>query len=148
MPFSGTIFVENADRMTESNRTQMMKDLLAIYYESLRRVKRTNPDASMLDIIADAYRSPAPRFYVTVDSAQDRIPKLIKGKPIHVKNKLRAAMWHEIACRFCEELERHPTWTNAEITQLVLDQQASSFYVSQSHFRNLIYEALNTQSSR
>lgn len=124
----------------------MKRDILEIYYRSLKRMMGSNGNVQICDVIEDAQRQHAPRFYISAAKAQWYISLMHRGMdlPVHIKTKV--AMYDELYSRWLAlgDESNH----SIEVFEKLIEQPAPSFYVTKKTFRKLVYEALNERSLR
>lgn len=129
----------------ESLHDTMKRDILNVYLASLLRMRRDNSSVRVLEVIDEASRSAAPRFYVCPRHAREIATRIIDGKPFPTPlSPLKVEMYNEIARRYVAIREdgndtRQPIFIFNEI----VEQPAPSFYIAFSTFRNILYEAMN-----
>ena len=130
----------------ETKHDMLKRDILLVFNQTMERMCKGGANVLVGEIIAEAHKSQAPRFYVSPREAQEQTVRFLKGEHLNVR---RREMYAEIARRYLEQKDRHNYGrTSIHIFEKIVEQPAPSFYLTFKSFRKILYEALNDSSLR
>ena len=113
--------------------------LAADFTAEVFRTLRANPDYKLYEAIEEASRHPAPRFYIhSFDVALLYVGRLLRGKPLALKNPYKLAMYEELYRRY---KEKHTGGrVNCDTLLQITQQPAPSYYYNIESIRVLFYK--------
>lgn len=68
------------NKSEQSVRKMRKNDVTAAFFETLKKIRKTNPLATQSDVIEEAVKSEAPRFYVTFENARRYISLMARKR--------------------------------------------------------------------
>jgi len=119
------------------------RDILEAFNLTLRRMASANPDVLIGDVISETYKSCAPRFYLTIGSAQRGIKSVLNGTYSFVEKPMTEAMYKELAKRYVSIVPGETDRIRSDVVRVIIEQPAPSFYLTRRSFRKILYQALN-----
>ncbi|MEG1539977.1 MAG: hypothetical protein RR383_08555, partial [Muribaculaceae bacterium] len=92
---------------------------------------------SLKYVYAETVKSPAPRFYTSVEYALRYVSLLEQGKKLNLRPR-RENMYRYIRDAFNELLKNNPKYSRIEAMTHIIYSSAPCFYVSTRALRNII----------
>lgn len=113
-------------------REQKKQHIVAAVYATMKQM----PGAPMEDILRVASMSPAPMYYITLDSAVRNLSLVLRGRTA-TRNQLKQAMYEELAEKF-----KRAKCVMLKDVESILNTPASSFFITFFAFRCDFYRTL------
>lgn len=126
----------------DSVREIRRQDIVDTFYRTFKEMRKTRPFASLGEIIEQATRSSAPRFYVSFENARRFISLLIRGKELPIANKNKIAMYKEIYRRYKARVKNVNARYKYVVLENIIEEPAPSFYIDEETFRGIVYKTL------
>lgn len=121
------------------------RDIIDAYFDSMKNVKCTSPYVSRDSIINDMMKKPAPRFYITYDSARKNVSLLCKGKKLPFTNRNKIRMYSDIYRLFLQQKADNKGYM---ILEDIITSPAPSFYIESFTMGDIVYKALKHRKCR
>ena len=127
-----------------SLREQRERDIMQLYFATLRDVHAANGDASRSDVMATLAQAPAPRFYVSFEIARRMVSCMERGMPVNMHNR-KIDMYREIYRRYSLYKER-TCCTGYQCLYEILASQAPSFYITAITMQGIVYRSMRKKT--
>ena len=134
------IIMEN--RTNQSIRKMRKNDVTKTFFETMKKVRQRNPLATQNDVIEQAVKSEAPRFYVTFENARRYISLMARKKQIPIVNKNKLEMYKEIYRRYIKRIRETSEHYRFVILERIIEEPAPSFYLDEETFKGIVYKTL------
>lgn len=119
-----------------------------IFFKTMKRLSKINPLVSQREIIEEAAKSSAPRFFTSYESARRLISLMARKKRLPIINKNRMEMYKEIYRRFINmSKENMSRYGRYRILDNIIDSPAPSFYMDSDTFQGILYRTLRERSN-
>ena len=132
--------------MNSSVREMRKQDVINSFYESYKKLRKTNPFATQNEIIEYAINGNAPRFYVTFENARRFISLMSRKKKLPFVNENKIAMYKEIYRRYKQQVKDCSKRYKYIILEKIIEEPAPSFYLEEETFRGIIYKTLRNRN--
>ena len=86
--------------LTHPVRETRRQDIIDSFFHTLKEMRKTRPFITQNEVIEQAAKGSAPRFYVTFENARRFVSLLMRGKPLPITNRNKIAMYKEIYRRY------------------------------------------------
>ena len=130
------------NKSEQSVRKMRKNDVTAAFFETLKKIRKTNPLATQSDVIEEAVKSEAPRFYVTFENARRYISLMARKKKIPIVNKNKLEMYKEIYRRYIKRIKETSEHYRFVILERIIEEPAPSFYLDEETFKGIVYRTL------
>lgn len=134
-------------RSNESVRKMRKNDVTKAFFETMKKVRKANPLATQNDVIEEAVRSEAPRFYVTFENARRYISLMARKKNIPIVNKNKMEMYKEIYRRYLKRIQETEEQYRFVILERIIEEPAPSFYLDEETFKGIVYRTLRERKA-
>ncbi len=132
--------------MKNSLRETRKQDIVNCFYDSYKKLKKSRPFATQDEVIEQAMKSEAPRFYVTFENARRFVSLLSRKKKLPISNTNKLAMYKEIYRRYNQRVEDKDKRYKYIILERIIEEPAPSFYIEEETFRGIVYKTLRNRS--
>ncbi|MBQ8336732.1 MAG: hypothetical protein IJY44_04295 [Bacteroidaceae bacterium] len=132
--------------MKNSLREIRKQDIVNCFYDSYKKLKKSRPFATQDEVIEQAMKSEAPRFYVTFENARRFVSLLSRKKKLPISNTNKLAMYKEIYRRYSQRVEDMDKRYKYIILERIIEEPAPSFYIEEETFRGIVYKTLRNRS--
>ena len=129
-------------RLTTSVREQRKQDVIDCFFDTLKEMRKTRPYVTNNEIIEEATRQTAPRFYVTFENARRFISLLSRKKKLPLINDNKLSMYKEIYRRYINRVKDCSKRYKYLILENIIEEPAPSFYLDEETFRGIVYKTL------
>lgn len=129
-----------------SMRETRKQDVVNSFFKTMKELRKTNPFASQSEIIEEACKCSAPRFYVTFENARRFVSLLMRGKKLPITNENKIAMYKEIYRRYKARVKNIEARYKYLILESIIEEPAPSFYIDVETFRGILYTTLRNNS--
>ncbi len=126
----------------ETVRKMRKEDVTKAFFETMREVRKSNPQATQNDIIEQAAKCKAPRFYVTFENARRYISLMVRKKRVPIVNKNKMEMYKEIYRRYIKRIQESSCPYRFIVLENIIEEPAPSFYLDEETFRGIVYKTL------
>ena len=126
----------------ETVRKMRKEDVTKAFFETMKEVRKHNPQATQNDIIEQAAKCEAPRFYVTFENARRYISLMARKKRLPIVNKNKMEMYKEIYRRYIKKIQDSNNPYRFVILENIIEEPAPSFYLDEETFRGIVYKTL------
>lgn len=130
------------NRTNQSIRKMRKNDVTKTFFETMKKVRQRNPLATQNDVIEQAVKSEAPRFYVTFENARRYISLMARKKQIPIVNKNKLEMYKEIYRRYIKRIRETSEHYRFVILERIIEEPAPSFYLDEETFKGIVYKTL------
>lgn len=128
-------------KIEERKISEMRKQaVIEAFFDTLTKMRKDNPNISLGEVIKEAVKSSAPRFYVSFENTRRFISLLARKKRLPIKNSNRVAMYKEIYARYLKRIKEQ--CCNYTILESILEEPAPSFYIDEGTFKGLLYRSI------
>ncbi len=128
-------------RIEEKKVSEMRKKaVIDTFFATFRKMKKGNPDISIGDVLKEAVKASAPRFYISYENARRFISLLARKKHLPIANNNKIAMYKELYKRYMERIK--DKCNSYTILESIIEEPAPSFYIDEGTFRGLLYKAI------
>lgn len=128
-------------RIEEKKVSEMRKQaVIEVFFETLTRMRKVNPDINLGDVIKEAVKSSAPRFYISFENARRFISLLARKKRLPISNSNKLSMYKEIYARYLKKIK--DDCSGYTILESILEEPAPSFYIDEGTFKGLLYRSI------
>lgn len=132
-------------KIEEKKVSELRKQaVIKVFFDTLSRMRKENPSVSLGDVIKEAVKSSAPRFYVSYENARRFISLLARKKCLPISNSNKVAMYKEIYSRYLKRIQND--CRNFTILESVLEEPAPSFYIDEGTFKGLLYRSIRERN--
>ena len=128
--------------LTYSVRDTRKQDIIDSFFKTLKEQRKTRPFITQNEVIEQAAKGSAPRFYVTFENARRFVSLLMRGKPLPITNKNKIAMYKEIYRRYKAREKNCDNRYKYVILEDIIEEPAPSFYIDMETFRGIVYRTL------
>lgn len=106
---------------------QKVQDIKKVYHDLIGRTSYI----VCSELLKEIAESPAPRLYVSVDTAKTVISLLDKGKNVSDYKRISIReMYRELYRRYCSLKEAYPNWNREELVWRAVYSPAPSFFIT------------------
>lgn len=130
------------NRTNQSIRKMRKNDVTKTFFETMKKVRQCNPLATQNDVIEEAVKSEAPRFYVTFENARRYISLMARKKQLPIVNKNKLEMYKEIYRRYLKRIRETSEQYRFVILERIIEEPAPSFYLDEETFKGIVYKTL------
>ncbi len=130
------------NKTNQSVRNMRKNDVIKTFFETMKEVRKSNPLATQNEVIEQAVKSEAPRFYVTFENARRYISLMARKKEVPIVNKNKKNMYQEIYSRYLKRMRETKEHCRFVILERILEEPAPSFYLDEETFRGIVYKTL------
>lgn len=130
------------NRRNQSVRKMRKNDVTKAFFETMKNVRKSNPLATQNDVIEQALKCEAPRFYVTFENARRYISLMARKKQIPIVNKNKLEMYKEIYRRYLKRIRETSNQYRFIILERIIEEPAPSFYLDEETFKGIVYKTL------
>ncbi|MBQ6694347.1 MAG: hypothetical protein IJN24_05700 [Bacteroidaceae bacterium] len=121
--------------------------VIEAFFRSMKKMTENNPAVTQREIVENAVKSSAPRFFTSYENARRLISLMIRKKRLPIANKNKIEMYKEIYRRFIkmsrENITRHGRYS---LLEKIIYSPAPSFYMDCNTFQALLYKALRERN--
>ncbi|MBE6296242.1 MAG: hypothetical protein E7086_07050 [Bacteroidales bacterium] len=128
--------------ITYSVRDTRKQDIINSFFKTLKEERKTRPFITQNEVIEQAAKGSAPRFYVTFENARRFVSLLMRGKRLPIVNKNKVEMYKEIYRRYKARLKDSDKRYKYIILESIIEEPAPSFYIDEETFRGIVYRTL------
>lgn len=125
-----------------SVRDTRKQDIINSFFKTLKEERKTRPFITQNEVIEQAAKGSAPRFYVTFENARRFVSLLMRGKRLPIVNKNKVEMYKEIYRRYKTRLKDSDKRYKYIILESIIEEPAPSFYIDEETFRGIVYRTL------
>ena len=125
-----------------SVRDTRKQDIINSFFKTLKEERKTRPFITQNEVIEQAAKGSAPRFYVTFENARRFVSLLMRGKRLPIVNKNKVEMYKEIYRRYKARLKDYNKRYRYIILESIIEEPAPSFYIDEETFRGIVYRTL------
>lgn len=130
------------NELNYSVRDTRKQDIIDSFFKTLKEERKTRPFITQNEVIEQAAKGSAPRFYVTFENARRFVSLLMRGKRLPIVNKNKVEMYKEIFRRYKERLKDSDKRYKYIILESIIEEPAPSFYIDEETFRGIVYRTL------
>ena len=130
------------NRTNQSIRKMRKNDVTKTFFETMKKVRQCNPLATQNDVIEEAVKSEATRFYVTFENARRYISLMARKKQLPIVNKNKLEMYKEIYRRYLKRIRETSEQYRFVILERIIEEPAPSFYLDEETFKGIVYKTL------
>ncbi len=128
-------------KIEEKKVSEMRKQaVLEIFFDTLKKMRKADPKTTISEVIHEAVKSTAPRFYISYENARRFISLLMRKKRLPIANSNKISMYKEIYERYRKRIK--DVCDNYTILGSIIEEPAPSFYIDEGTFRGLIYKSI------
>jgi hypothetical protein len=131
-----------------SVRDTRKQDIINSFFKTLKEERKTRPFITQNEVIEQAAKGSAPRFYVTFENARRFVSLLMRGKRLPIVNKNKVEMYKEIYRRYKARLKDCNKRYRYIILESIIEEPAPSFYLDEETFRGIVYRSLRNNGRR
>lgn len=135
------------NKTTQSVRKMRKNDVTRAFFETMKKVRKNNPQATQNDVIEQAVKSEAPRFYVTFENARRYVSLMARKKQIPIVNKNKLEMYKEIYRRYLKRYKESSEHYRFVILEHIIEEPAPSFYLDEETFKGIVYRTLRERKA-
>ncbi len=135
------------NRTIQSVRKMRKNDVTRAFFETMKKVRKDNPLATQNDVIEQAVKSEAPRFYVTFENARRYVSLMARKKQIPIVNKNKLEMYKEIYRRYLKRIRESSEHYRFVILENIIEEPAPSFYLDEETFKGIVYRTLRERKA-
>lgn len=120
------------------------------FFETMKNFKQKNPFATQEEIIGEAVKNKAPRFYVTFENARRFVSLLARKKRLPLVNKNKIEMYKELYRRYMKHIQENLENCSTKhytILEHIIEEPAPSFYLDEETFRCILYKTLRKRNT-
>lgn len=104
-----------------------------------REMTNTPPGTPLLSVIERAVNSPAPRFYVSFDTALKAVSRTLSGNSA-CGDPRKLHQWHELSALVATLTKQHPMPLTEAVARVLTSSEAPSFFISPSRALAIYHE--------
>ncbi len=130
------------NELNYSVRDTRKQDIINSFFKTLKEERKTRPFITQNEVIEQAAKGSAPRFYVTFENARRFVSLLMRGKRLPIVNKNKVEMYKEIYRRYKARLKDCDKRYKYIILESIIEEPAPSFYIDEETFRGIVYRTL------
>lgn len=134
--------------ITYSVRDTRKQDIIDSFFKTLKEQRKTRPFITQNEVIEQAAKGSAPRFYVTFENARRFVSLLMRGKRLPIVNKNKVEMYKEIYRRYRKQAQECDSRYKYLILEDIIEEPAPSFYIDEETFRGIVYRALRSNGNK
>ena len=123
-------------------REMRRQDVINSFFGTMKELHKTRPYITQSEVIEEASRKSASRFYVTFENARRFISLLMRGKRLPITNSNKRKMYMEIYRRYREQVKDSDARYKYLILEDIIEEPAPSFYLDEETFRGIVYSTL------
>lgn len=128
-------------KIEEKKVSEMRKQaVIEIFFETLKNMRKKDPETTIGEVIHEAVKSNAPRFYISYENARRFISLLMRKKQLPIVNSNKVSMYKELYERYKRRIKE--ACNNYTILDSIIEEPAPSFYIDEGTFRGLVYKSI------
>lgn len=120
------------------------KSIREEYFNTIKSLCKVKPYISNDEIVKEMLKKPAPRFFISYESARRIISLMQRGENINIQNKNKRQMYNDLYEAFlkCKKKMNVPGYC---ILKIILEEEAPSYYVSSYTMRSIVYRTIKNK---